>query len=97
MSAPPAEIKLKAVKQECESIITGFLKNIAPQLPSGTPLTLAIPAWLREDGTYSRLNLLDTLQKLDYNVIEYKNLRPSDLLYFRPGQIVAREIIVLRK
>lgn len=97
MSAPPAEIKLKTVKQECTAIILGFLKNIAPRINPGTPLALAIPAWLRPDGSYSRLNLLDEVQKLGYNVenIGQKNL--LGLLYYREGQIVAREIIVLRK
>lgn len=97
MSSPPADIKLKNVKQQCGAIISDFLKNLHSQIKSGTPVVLAIPAWLRPDNTYSRLNLLDNLDKNTYNVVEYKNLRQSDLLYYRPGQIVAREIIVLRK
>ena len=95
MSTPPAEIKLKAVKQECGSIILGFLKNIAPQIAENTPLTLAVPAWLRPDGSYSRLNILDEIENLGYNV--EKKLGASPLLYFRTGQVVAREILILRK
>jgi len=97
MSQPPAEIKLKQEKMRCREIILGFLKNLAPQIESGTPLTLAISAWLRENGTYSRLNLLDEVEELGYNVKKFINLGPSDLLYYREGQIVARDIIVLRK
>ena len=96
MSAPPAEVKLKAVKQECGEIILGFLKNIAPQLKSGTPLVLAVPAWRRPNGEYARLNLLDKIEELSYNVVKDTS-GFSDLLYYREGQIVAREIIVLRK
>lgn len=96
MSNPPSEVKLKAVKQECREIILGFLKNISGQLESGTPLCLATPAWLRPDGGYSSLNILDEIEGLRYNVEKHNNLG-SSLLYHREGQIVAREIIVLRK
>ena len=60
-------------------------------------MTLAIPAWRRSDGSYSRLNILDEIENLGYNVVKYKNLRQEDLLYHRDGQNVAREIISLRK
>lgn len=95
MSLPPADLKLKSAKQECSGIILGFLKNIAPQLETGTPLTLAVPAWLRPDNSYSRLEILDEIEKLGYNV--EKKLGASPLLYFRTGQVVAREILILRK
>ena len=97
MSQPPAEIKLKQEKARCRAIILGFLKNLAPQIAPDTPVVVAIPAWLRPDGSYSRLNLLDEATELGYNVKKFINLGPSDLLYFREGQIVARDIIVLRK
>ncbi len=97
MSQPPAEIKLKAAKQECKGIILGFLKNLAEQIEPGTPVTIAVPAWLRPDGHYERLNLLDEIDDLRYNVVRFKNLGQRDLLYHRDGQVVAREIIVLRK
>lgn len=97
MSAPPAEIKLSEAKQECGNIIRGFLKNLAEQLKPGTPVVIAVPAWLRPDGHYERLNLLDEIGELRYNVKSFKNLGQNDLLYQRDGQVVAREIIVLRK
>ncbi len=97
MSNPPAEIKLKQEKQQCGSIILGFLKNLSKQIAAETPVTIAVPAWLRLDGTYERLNLLDEIGELGYNVISFKNLEQNDLLYHRAEQIVAREIIVLRK
>lgn len=97
MSNPPAEVKLRTVKAECKSLILAFLKNLANQLEPGTPVTIAIPAWLRPDSSYSRLNLLDETEKLGYNVTKYKTLSQTDLLYHRDGQIVAREIIILRK
>ena len=97
MSLPPAEIKLKAEKQECGTIVLGFLKNLGKQIKSNTPVVMAAPAWLRPNGEYSRLNLLDEIEKLGYNVRKFKNASQKDLLYHRDGQVVARELIVLRK
>lgn len=97
MSEPPADIKLKTVEQECRTIIVNFLKNLSTQIKSGTPVAIAVPAWLRPDGTYYHLKILDELEKLGYNVKKYNNLSQKDLLYHRDDQIVAREIIVLRK
>lgn len=97
MSQAPVEIKLRQAKQECKSIILGFLKNLAEQIKINTPVVIAVPAWLRSDGRYERLNLLDEIGKLSYNVVRFKNLGQKDLLYHRDGQVVAREIIVLRK
>ena len=97
MSAPPTEMKLKVAKQECGGILLGCLRNLAGQLTPGTPVVLAVPAWRRPNGVYERLNLLDEIEQLGYNVRSFKNLAQSDLLYHREQQVVAREIIVLRK
>ena len=97
MSNPPAEVKLKEEKLTCRTIILGFLKNLGEQIETGTPVVIAVPAWLREGGEYSRLNILDEIRGLGYNVVSFKNLSQEDLLYYREGQIIAREIIVLRK
>ena len=94
MSTVPSEIKLKAEKQECTSIILGFLKNLASQIKPDTPVVIACPAWLREDGSYSRLEILDEIENMGYNV---DNKSREGLLYHRDSQIVARDIIILRK
>ncbi|MBQ8156743.1 hypothetical protein IJ101_03095 [Candidatus Saccharibacteria bacterium] len=94
MSQVPVEIKLKTEKQECSAIILGFLKNLIGQIKSGTPVVIAMPAWLREDGRYSRLEILDEIEELGYNV---NNKSREGLIYAREGQIVARDIIILRK
>ena len=56
-----------------------------------------MPAWLRENGKYAGLNILDEIQEMGYNFEKFRDLNQSDLLYHREGQIVAREIIVIRK
>ena len=94
MSKIPSDIELKDQKQECSSIILGFLKNLAPQIKKDTPAVLAAPAWLRENGKYSRLEILDEIANLGYNV---ENKSREGLFYHREEQIVARDIIILRK
>ncbi|MCL1840066.1 hypothetical protein FWF89_03715 [Candidatus Saccharibacteria bacterium] len=96
-SAPPSDIKLKEVQFTTKSIILAFLKNIHPQLKPGTPLALAIPAWRRPDQTFSHLNIVDEIKKLGYNVHQFKHATSAQLLYYRESQVVARQIIVLRK
>ena len=97
MSKPPVYIKFKTEKAKCREIAMGFLKNITPQIKSGTPVVMALPAWLRENGKYAGLNILDEIQEMGYNFEKFQDLSQSDLLYYREGQIVAREIIVIRK
>ena len=94
MSRVPTEMEMKEQKQECGSIILGFLKNLYSQIEPGTPVTIAVPAWLTEDGKYSRLEVLDEIKDMGYNV---SNKSCEGLLYHREGQIVARDIIILRK
>jgi len=96
-SAPPSAKKLVEVQQTCRRIISGFLKNLATQIEPDTRLCIAIPAWRRTDGSFTRLNLLDSLGRLGYNLVEFKHARQSDLLYHRSNQIVARELLVLRR
>ncbi len=97
LSNPPADIKLKELKCDAKTLLLGFLRNISPQIASGTTLALAVPAWLRPNGSYSTLDILDEIAKLEYNIAKYKYAASSELLYYRENQIVARQIIVLRK
>ena len=90
----PTEMELKEQKQECQAIILGFLKNLVEQIKENTPVVMAIPAWLRPDATYERLEILDLIGELGYNV---SNKSLDGLIYHRDNQIVARDIIILRK
>ena len=94
MSQIPSEMELKSQKQECNAIILGFLKNLAEQIEKNTPVAVAMPAWLRPNGRYQRLENLDEIEQMGYNV---NNKSREGLFYFRDGQIVARDIIILRK
>ncbi|MDO4747070.1 MAG: DNA methyltransferase [Candidatus Saccharibacteria bacterium] len=90
----PSEMALKEQEQECGDIIKGFLKNLAGQIKKDTPVVIAAPAWLRESGQYKRLDILDDISDMGYNV---NNKTREGLLYRRAGQVVARDILILRK
>lgn len=96
-SAPPSSAKLIEVRGNCNHIISQFLKNLAGQIKSGTPVVLAVPAWKDDRGQFTHLPLISKLDELGYSTVDLKNARPDQLLYFRPDQIVAREILVLTK
>ncbi|MBR3230739.1 methyltransferase domain-containing protein [Candidatus Saccharibacteria bacterium] len=93
-SRVPSGLELKAQKQDCGAIVIGFLQNLVGQIESATSVVIAVPAWRREDGSYERLDMLDEIDKLGYNV---DNKSREGLLYYRPEQVVARDIIILRK
>lgn len=96
-SAPPSPAKLAEVQENCNRIITAFLKNIGSQLEPGTPLCVAIPAWRNKEGQFTHLPLVESVGKLGYKRHEFRNVSQNDLLYYREDQIVARELLVLVK
>lgn len=96
-SAPPSAEKLAEVRKNCDWIISEFLKNIGNQLQPGTPLCVAVPAWRDAAENVTHLPLISKLEELGYQQVEFKNVRTAELLYFRPDQVVARELLVLNK
>ena len=97
LSAPPGSLKLKEFQQSTKELLLGFLKNISNQIPSGATLCLATPAWLRPNGSYEGVNILDEIENLGYNKLQYKHATTQYLIYYREGQIVARQLLILRK
>jgi hypothetical protein len=96
-SAPPSPPKLEEVKQNCDHIITEFLKNLGKQIEPGTPICIAVPAWRDKNGHFTHLPLISTIARLGYKPHEFANVSQNDLLYYRENQIVARELLVLTR
>ncbi|MDO4871858.1 MAG: hypothetical protein Q4A27_00280 [bacterium] len=94
-SAPPSPKKMQEVRENCNRIISNFLKNLAQQIPEGTQICIAVPAWRTQNGNFSHLPLIDFLQELGYNRKEFMRVKPQDLIYYRENQVVARELLVL--
>jgi tRNA G10 N-methylase Trm11 len=93
----PSEEKLREVMQTCNLIMKGFLKNIGGQIKSGTRLCIALPAWQQPNGKFEHLKLLDSLEELGYNRVSFAHIRNEELLYYRPDQVVARELLVITR
>lgn len=96
-SAPPSTKKLEEVRKNCNYIISSFLKNIHPQLKPDTPLCIAIPAWRDKEGSFTHLPLARQLDNLGYKTVHLKTASSHEMMYFRPDQVVARELLVITR
>jgi len=93
----PASEVVAQTSTEVNLIIKKFLKNIHAQLPAGTPLCLAVPAWQTGPNYFKHLPLIDQISDLGYNRVRFEHVRDEQLLYYREDQIVARELLVLTR
>lgn len=93
----PRPEKLQQIIATCNVIIEKFMQNIAGQMPSGTRLCLAVPAWINPNGRIHHLPLLDHLEKMGYNRVSFVHTREEDMVYHRSDQIVARELLVITR
>ena len=81
---------------DCDTIHTKFLKNIAKQTSLGFRMCLAVPAWKTRQG-FKHLKTLDSLEKLGYNRLKFVHAEDKDLIYHRKGQFVGRELVILER
>ncbi len=93
-STLPDKETLTEVMQDVNLIHKRFLQNVARQTKPGLTLCLAVPAWKTPEG-FKHLKLLDSLEVLGYTRRSFVHARESDLIYYREGQVVARELVSL--
>jgi tRNA G10 N-methylase Trm11 len=93
----PDSAALREIIGTCNVITERFLKNIAGQIPSGTRLCLAVPAWQAPDGRLHHLPMLDQLENLGYNRVSFSWAQIKEMAYRRPEQFVARELLVITR
>lgn len=96
-SAPPSNSKLTEVRGNCNHIITAFLKNIAGQIKPGTPIVLAVPAWKDVNDNFTRLPLVSKVEDYGFERMNLDTVDTSRLIYFRPDQVVGRDLLLLVK
>lgn len=94
-SIQPNETDLRDAINTTNLILKKFLRNIWGQLPAGTRLCLAVPAWQAGSGRFRHLPMLDLLEEMGYNRVSFDHAGVEDLIYHREGQVVARELLVL--
>lgn len=81
----------------CNVIIEKFLRNIGPQLQPDNRLCLAVPAWRAPNGRMHHLPLLDLLSEMGYNRVSFEHASEAEMVYYRPDQLVARELLVITR
>lgn len=91
----PKPEKLREIIHDSNATMRGFLKNVAPQLGTGTRLCVAMPAWFVGDTLY-HLPVIEELNALCFTPLSFKNA-PQGLVYRREDQVTARELVVLVK
>jgi tRNA G10 N-methylase Trm11 len=96
-NAPPSNSKLTEVRGNCNHIISAFLTNISKQLKPGTPLVLAVPAWKDTSDNFTRLPLVSKVEDFGFKRILLNTVATEKLIYFRPDQVVGRDILLLVK
>lgn len=95
-SKPTPEILAQTVS-DVNLILKKFLNNIYGQIKPGTRLALAVPAWQTRPNQFKHLPLIDSLSDLGYNRVSFEHIRDDQLIYFRPDQTVARQLIVITR
>lgn len=93
-SAMPAPAQLQEVIRDVDTIISKFLRNVAHQTKPGFRMCVAVPAW-KIANSFKHLPILDRLTDLGYTRISFVHVANEDLIYHRPDQVVARELVVL--
>ncbi len=93
-SAEPTGEILGQVRRDVDTIHRKFLKNLARQTQPGFRACLAVPAWITKNGIL-HLPTLDSLEDLGYTRMSFVHAGNTDLVYYRPGQVVGRELVVL--
>ncbi|HSX17153.1 MAG TPA: DNA methyltransferase [Patescibacteria group bacterium] len=95
LSGWPNPEKLREIIGTCNVILEKFLTNMATQTPANLRLCLAVPAWKAPNGRIHHLPLLDRLEDLGYNRVSFEHAETQELVYSRPEQLVARELLVI--
>lgn len=96
LSSLPDRQTLQKIVQDCDTIHTKFLKNLAKQTKPGFRMCIAVPAWSMRNG-FVHLPTLDKLSSLGYNRIKFVHASQEELVYHRTDQIVGRELVVLER
>lgn len=97
LSKFPSDAVLKQIISDANIIIKKFLQNLATQLKENQRLCIAVPAWRQSNGSIIKLPLIDHLTDMGYNYLDLKSVRREDLIYYREDQIVARQLLRLKK
>ncbi|GAC1392559.1 MAG: TRM11 family methyltransferase [Candidatus Saccharimonadales bacterium] len=96
LSQLPSQELQESIIKDCTHIHSLFLKNLYNQISSSTRICLAVPAWRTIKG-FQHLPYLDHLKDLGYTRSSFVHVSNEQLIYCRPEQFVARELVLLKR
>lgn len=97
LSSIPEEADFGQMIKELDDLISKFLINLSDQTKSGVKHCIAIPAWQTAKNQFRQLPLIDRLKDLGYNLVDFKEVNTKQLIYCRPDQLVARQLLIITK
>jgi len=89
----PTKEKFTEIVHDSNTVVRGFFENIAPQLPNGTQLCVAVPVWFYNGTTH--LPVINDLTALGFSRRSFSHA--TSLMYHREDQVTGRELLVLQK
>jgi tRNA G10 N-methylase Trm11 len=91
----PTPAELGKLKRELHNLYIQTLSAIARRLGKDGEVALCVPVW-RSGRGWEEIDLVDELPRLGYSLKGFQHVR-TPLLYYREGQFVGRQILLLRK
>lgn len=91
----PSSNELDKIVDEANILVERTLLNIAKQTKVGSRICIAVPAWQTSPNRFKSLTIIDLLTDLGYNSMEFKLISNKPLIYYRPEQLVARQLLTL--
>ncbi|MFA6897374.1 MAG: DNA methyltransferase [Patescibacteria group bacterium] len=103
----PNNTEIKDNYNTLKKLYTSFLQNVQPVLKNKGRIVVTLPAYQLKPKEYVFGEFIDSFEKLGYSRVcpldkQFENAdiritKRNTIIYSRPGQIVAREIVILKK
>ena len=87
---------IKKASDYCNKLVEDFLTNLRPQLTNNAQCCIAVPMWHFKD-IFIHLPIVKEIENLGYCRVNFTHVNNSELVYYREGQVVGRELLVLQK
>jgi tRNA G10 N-methylase Trm11 len=95
LTQSPKDLELGKLQKQLRGLYVQVLANFSKQLAPGAEVTICVPAW-RAGTKFLDTGLVDELPRLGYSLKGFQHVS-NPLLYERRGQVVGRQILMLKK
>jgi tRNA G10 N-methylase Trm11 len=95
-STQPSQAQLKLADVQVSETTESFLTQLSQTMPSNFPVVLCLPQWQTAQGP-KLPTVIDEIPRLGYTFTQFAHVDGRELTYMRPGQLVGRKILVMRR